>query len=93
MLPRFEQSAVYIAANFSPTYVHKENVTIAGVSISAPICPSDADASSPVPLPTPAGGIPFAPYKDTDPTTQSWMQSFTTYGANAGIWCLTNYFG
>jgi prepilin-type N-terminal cleavage/methylation domain-containing protein/prepilin-type processing-associated H-X9-DG protein len=90
MLPYFEQSPMYNAVNFSLTYVHKENVTIAGVAISSLICPSDADAANKQPIPTAASGIPFAPYTDTYPAG-NWTQAYSTYGANAGLWCLTNY--
>ena len=93
MLPYFEQSAMYNAVNFSLTYVHAANVTIAGVQVNSLICPSDSDAANSVPLPTTAGGIPYAPYTDAYPATKAWTQAFATYGANAGLWCLSNYRG
>lgn len=91
LLPYFEQSAVYNSVNFSLTYIHADNVTIAGVQLSALVCPSDADAANSVALPTAASGIPYAPYTDTYPSTTAWRQTFATYGVNAGLWALTNY--
>ena len=91
MLPYFEQQSVYNATNFMLTYVHSANVTLAGVQLSALVCPSDSEAAQSQPIPTTAGGIPFAPYTDTYPAGVSWKQTYATYGANAGLWCLTNY--
>ena len=89
MLPFFEQTPMYNAANFSLNGGDIANVTLAGVRLSALICPSDTRNES-VPLPatrastgvTPGWSYNWAP--NMPPTTGTWSQAYTSYAGNAG---------
>jgi prepilin-type N-terminal cleavage/methylation domain-containing protein/prepilin-type processing-associated H-X9-DG protein len=91
MLPFFEQTPMYNAANFNLNGGDIANVTLAGVRLSALICPSDTGNDS-VALPstrasatgvTPGWSYNWAP--NMPPTNYaSWNQAFTSYGGNAG---------
>jgi prepilin-type N-terminal cleavage/methylation domain-containing protein/prepilin-type processing-associated H-X9-DG protein len=87
MLPFFEQSPMYNAANFSLNAGDPSNLTIGGVLISALVCPSDLQNQSMV-LPatqsqtsTPPGWSFYNIYP-LPPGT--WTQAFSSYGGNAG---------
>ena len=54
MLPFTEQSAMYNCVNFKMTYANVENFTVAGVQLSALVCPSDTN-NQPQPMNTANG--------------------------------------
>jgi prepilin-type N-terminal cleavage/methylation domain-containing protein/prepilin-type processing-associated H-X9-DG protein len=89
MLPYFEQSATYNATNFDNNYGSYTNVTIAGVRLSALTCPSDTN-NDPTLLRTvsSAGAIPgwnFGVNNNPDqPPDSTYLQAFSSYGANMG---------
>jgi prepilin-type N-terminal cleavage/methylation domain-containing protein/prepilin-type processing-associated H-X9-DG protein len=91
MLPFFEQSPMYNAANFMLNGGDIANVTLAGVRLSVLACPSDPSNNS-VALPSTrasASGVsPGWSYNWATnmppPNNASWNQAFTSYGGNAG---------
>src|SRR6185312_5287898 len=79
LLPYLEQVQTYNAANFERQGLFPENVTIAGISIGALMCPSDIGPSS---IPLDASQWPYGvPPGD-------WRQQFSSYGCSAGTWAL-----
>jgi len=79
MLPFYEQQAVFDAVNFDPGVFTAENVTIAGISISALQCPSDASSFDLTP-------INVAMYASVPPG--DWKQAKASYGGVVGCWSL-----
>ncbi|WP_020465970.1 DUF1559 family PulG-like putative transporter [Singulisphaera acidiphila] len=77
ILPFIEQANAYNLVNFSLSYKNPANVTIAGVGISAFMCPSDPAALQNQPLSTTV-------YQAPPPG--NWTQSFTSYAGCTGIW-------
>ncbi len=78
LLPHLEQTQVYNAANFSFQVLHPQNVTIAGVSISVLMCPSDYGLNS---APVDASLWIAVP-------SGAWRQCFSSYGCSTGTWAL-----
>jgi prepilin-type N-terminal cleavage/methylation domain-containing protein/prepilin-type processing-associated H-X9-DG protein len=79
MLPYLEQQAVFNAVNFDWNVYAGENVTIAGIGLSAFWCPSDASVSV---LPSAdLTNYPGAPPGD-------WKQAYSSYGGVVGAWSL-----
>jgi len=87
MLPYFEQSALFNAYNTSTDVTHPSNITIAGVSIGALWCPSDAAITDKVNLsgPDPFGFTPNlgGEWNYVLPPG-SWYQTQTSYGCMTG---------
>jgi prepilin-type N-terminal cleavage/methylation domain-containing protein/prepilin-type processing-associated H-X9-DG protein len=87
MLPFFEQSPMYNAANFSLNAGDPSNLTIGGVLISALVCPSDLQNQSMV-LPATQSQTSTAPgwsfYNIYPLPPGTWTQAFSSYGGNAG---------
>jgi prepilin-type processing-associated H-X9-DG protein len=91
MLPFFEQTPMYNAANFNLNGGDIANVTLAGVRLTALICPSDVNNQS-VPLPTtrassgvtPGWSYNWAPNMPPPASMGTFSQAFTSYGGNAG---------
>ena len=79
MLPFFEQQNVFNTVNFAPGPFTAQNVTLAGLSISALQCPSDATAYDLTP-------VVASQYASLPPGT--WMQAKTSYGGVVGCWSL-----
>ncbi len=98
MLPFTEQSAMYNAVNFNMNYGSWTNATIAGVRLSVLTCPSDT-ANSPVLLQTPSNtkiipGYNYGVNNSPDaPPTNTYLQAFTSYGGNSGMWGVEWYNG
>jgi prepilin-type N-terminal cleavage/methylation domain-containing protein/prepilin-type processing-associated H-X9-DG protein len=81
LMPFLEQQAVYNTINFSLTSYEPDNITCATVAIKSLMCPSDA-------------WIPYQIQKDPQASWVEhyqvlppgvWMQQFTSYGANQGM--------
>jgi prepilin-type N-terminal cleavage/methylation domain-containing protein/prepilin-type processing-associated H-X9-DG protein len=90
MLPYFEQTAMFNAANFNLNGGDIANVTIGGVRLSALICPADTNNDS-YPLPatraSASGVVPgwsFNWATNMTPTPAGFTQAFTSYAGNAG---------
>jgi prepilin-type N-terminal cleavage/methylation domain-containing protein/prepilin-type processing-associated H-X9-DG protein len=81
LMPYLEQAAVYNCVNFSLTAYEPDNITVAGVAISTLICPSDPVVPYPIVKDPQASWIEH--YQVLPPGT--WMQQFTSYGANQGM--------
>jgi prepilin-type N-terminal cleavage/methylation domain-containing protein/prepilin-type processing-associated H-X9-DG protein len=87
MLPFFEQSPMYNAANFNLNAGDPANLTIGGVQVNSLICPSDIQNQSvalnatQAQTTTPPGWSWYNLYP-LPPGT--WNQAFTSYGGNAG---------
>lgn len=75
MLPFLEQRPVYDTVNFSFTYKHAANVTVAGTVISTLLCPSDYAAAKTDPL---SRFYPYAP--------AGMAQAHTSYAGSTGAW-------
>jgi prepilin-type N-terminal cleavage/methylation domain-containing protein/prepilin-type processing-associated H-X9-DG protein len=77
ILPYMEQTQVYNSVNFTDSFYHASNVTLAGIGISALWCPSDglvADGE--------AASATFY-FQALPPTGR---QAVTSYASNAGMW-------
>ena len=77
MAPFIEQGAIYNSANFNYSYADPGNVTLASVTISGLLCPSDPTASTPVTLTGDYYGFPAA---------TGIKQGLTHYFGNGGPW-------
>ncbi len=82
MLPYTEQSALYNAVNFSLTAHNMANITVAGISLSALLCPSDTWTPQYISSSTPSAN--FSGNYDPVPTTNIYLQYFTSYAGNQG---------
>jgi prepilin-type processing-associated H-X9-DG protein len=91
MLPYFEQSAMYNAANFNLTSSAAGNITISGVRNASLVCPSDTKNDT-IPFPSSRASasnvIPGWSFNE-DPNifpgfAPAFTQAFTSYGGNAG---------
>ncbi len=90
LLPFFEQSPMYNAANFNLNAGAPDNLTIGGVAVASLICPSDA-LNQTMQLPstqysaTNNGSTPGWSFYNIYPLPAgNWNQAFTSYGGNAG---------
>jgi prepilin-type N-terminal cleavage/methylation domain-containing protein/prepilin-type processing-associated H-X9-DG protein len=87
MLPFFEQSAMYNAANFSLNAGAPDNLTIGGVRVASLVCPSDLQNDM-IPLPATQSQTATAPgysfYNVYPLPAGNWTQAFSSYGGNAG---------
>ena len=87
MLPFFEQSSMYNAANFSLNAGDPSNLTIGGVQVSSLVCPSDLQNQT-IPLPATQSQTSTAPgwsfYNIYPLPPGTWTQAFSSYGGNAG---------
>jgi prepilin-type processing-associated H-X9-DG protein len=88
MLPYLDQQLMYASVNFNLTSADPANLTIAGVSVSSLICPSDVK-TEPVAFPPDrrsADGItPGWTFNQLYPLPPGrWKQAFSSYGGNAG---------
>jgi prepilin-type N-terminal cleavage/methylation domain-containing protein len=73
-----EQGAAYNAVNFSRNMYHGDNVTVAGVGLSALWCPSDPAVAKPKPL---DGTFYF-----TNASMANAQQYSTSYKGSEGVW-------
>ena len=83
MLQYFEQGPIYNSVNFGLTSSNNENITIAGVRLSALTCPSDSN-TTPIPIATTTPNAAFnqnAPYP-----AGSWLQAFSSYAGCTGTY-------
>jgi prepilin-type N-terminal cleavage/methylation domain-containing protein/prepilin-type processing-associated H-X9-DG protein len=76
ILPFIEQMPVYNSVNFTDSYYHPPNVTLAGIGLSTLWCPSDGMVANGEPANS-------AFYPVLPPTG---MQMVTSYASNAGMW-------
>ena len=76
MLPFMEQQSISNATNFSLTYSHADNLTLAGVALSALICPSDSWQAQAIPNPSSI----YNPFP-----AGTWIQQFTCYAGCEGM--------
>jgi prepilin-type N-terminal cleavage/methylation domain-containing protein/prepilin-type processing-associated H-X9-DG protein len=90
MLPFFEQSPMYNAANFSLNAGAPDNLTIGGVAVASLQCPSDLNNTT-MQLPSTqysasnSGATPgWAFYNIYPLPTGTWNQAFSSYGGNSG---------
>jgi prepilin-type N-terminal cleavage/methylation domain-containing protein/prepilin-type processing-associated H-X9-DG protein len=90
LLPFFEQSPMYNAANFSLNAGAADNLTIGGVAVASLICPSDLNNQS-IALPSTqysasnSGATPGWSFYNIYPLPPgNWTQAFSSYGGNAG---------
>jgi prepilin-type N-terminal cleavage/methylation domain-containing protein/prepilin-type processing-associated H-X9-DG protein len=74
-----EQGQAYNAENFSFTYEHAVNLTVAGIGISTLWCPSDGTVSQSAPVIAAFYGIPSA---------GNWKQQFSSYAGCEGTWAI-----
>jgi len=89
LLPFTEQSPMYNAVNFQLTYANPENFTVAGVQLSILVCPSDIN-NAPQYI-TQANG--FKSNYDNVPTTNIYLQYFSSYSGNQGTFWSNYYIG
>jgi prepilin-type N-terminal cleavage/methylation domain-containing protein/prepilin-type processing-associated H-X9-DG protein len=87
MLPFFEQSPMYNAANFSLNSGDPANLTIGGVQVNSLVCPSDLQNQS-VSLSATQAQTSTSPgwswYNIYPLPPGNWTQAFSSYGGNAG---------
>jgi prepilin-type N-terminal cleavage/methylation domain-containing protein/prepilin-type processing-associated H-X9-DG protein len=90
LLPFFEQSPMYNAANFSLNAGDPSNLTIGGVAVASLQCPSDLNNTT-MQLPSSQyspnnTGVPpgWAFYNIYPLPAGTWNQAFSSYGGNAG---------
>jgi prepilin-type N-terminal cleavage/methylation domain-containing protein/prepilin-type processing-associated H-X9-DG protein len=89
MLPYTEQAQIYNAVNMSMTYANQENWTIAGVQISALVCPSDIN-NAPQQINTANG---FASNYDGVTASSNFYQQFCSYASSQGTYWSNYYIG
>ncbi len=77
-----EQQPVYNATNFNLSNYEPANITIAGITINALVCPSDPWQPQVI-----SSSTPFASFVENVNALPAgtWMQQFTSYGANQGM--------
>ena len=78
-----EQQALYNATNFNLSNYEPDNITIAGIQISALHCPSDPWNPTVISFSTPNSS--FVEHVSKLPADTTWYQAFTSYGSNQGI--------
>jgi prepilin-type N-terminal cleavage/methylation domain-containing protein/prepilin-type processing-associated H-X9-DG protein len=88
LLPFFEQSPMYNAANFSLNAGAPDNLTIGGVAVASLACPSDLNNTT-IQLPSsqysPPGVTPgWSFYNIYALPPGTWNQAFSSYGGNSG---------
>ena len=89
LLPFTEQSPMYNCVNFQLTYANIENFTVAGVQLAALVCPSDIN-NDPQYI-TQANG--YKSNYDDVPTTNLYLQYFSSYSGNQGTFWSNYYIG
>jgi prepilin-type N-terminal cleavage/methylation domain-containing protein/prepilin-type processing-associated H-X9-DG protein len=87
MLPFFEQSVMYNAANFNLNSGDPSNLTIGGVQVNSLICPSDLQNQT-MALSASQSQNSTAPgwswYNIYPLPPGNWTQAYSSYGGNAG---------
>jgi prepilin-type N-terminal cleavage/methylation domain-containing protein/prepilin-type processing-associated H-X9-DG protein len=81
LTPYLEQQPTYNATNFNLSNYEPDNITIAGIAISALMCPSDPWQPTLISTATPFAS--FVEHVKALPAG-NWMQQFTSYGACQG---------
>jgi prepilin-type N-terminal cleavage/methylation domain-containing protein/prepilin-type processing-associated H-X9-DG protein len=89
MLPYTEQSPIYNSVNLSMTFANQENWTIAGVQISALVCPSDIN-NGPQQINTANG---FSSNYDGVTASSTFYQQFCSYASSQGTYWSNYYIG
>jgi prepilin-type N-terminal cleavage/methylation domain-containing protein/prepilin-type processing-associated H-X9-DG protein len=90
LLPFSEQSALYNCVNFNLTYANLQNYTVGGIQLRMLVCPSDFNTDPQyISTLTPHAGFQF----DVIPTTNIYLQYFTSYGGNQGTFSSNYYTG
>jgi prepilin-type N-terminal cleavage/methylation domain-containing protein/prepilin-type processing-associated H-X9-DG protein len=79
----FEQAAIYNATNFNLSNYELDNITIAGIAIASLHCPSDPWQPTVISQTTPNASFVENVY--ALPTGSTFLQQFTSYGANQGM--------
>jgi prepilin-type processing-associated H-X9-DG protein len=74
-----EQQGIYNATNFNWTDYDAPNITIAGIKIATLACPSDPWTATVINLNDPNGN-----FVEGGAPPGTWLQQFTSYGANQG---------
>jgi prepilin-type N-terminal cleavage/methylation domain-containing protein/prepilin-type processing-associated H-X9-DG protein len=92
MLPFTEQSAMYNSVNFNMTYANVQNYTVAGVGLSILVCPSDIN-TGPQYISTSTPNTGFSSNYDLVPSTNTYLQYFTSYSGNQGTFWSNYYVG
>jgi prepilin-type N-terminal cleavage/methylation domain-containing protein/prepilin-type processing-associated H-X9-DG protein len=92
LLPFTEQSPMYNAVNFSLTYANIQNYTVAGVGLSILVCPSDTN-TGPQYISTQTANQGFKSNFDDVPSTNIYLQYFTSYSGNQGTYWSNYYQG
>jgi prepilin-type N-terminal cleavage/methylation domain-containing protein/prepilin-type processing-associated H-X9-DG protein len=91
LLPYTEQSPMYNAVNFNLTFRNSENYTVAGIGLSILVCPSDPAAPQYISTSTPNAS--FKSNFDVVPTTNTYLQYFTSYAGSQGTYHSNYYQG
>jgi prepilin-type N-terminal cleavage/methylation domain-containing protein/prepilin-type processing-associated H-X9-DG protein len=86
LTPYLEQQQVWNATNFAWTNYDPYNITIAGVAINTLMCPSDP--WQPTVISKNTANASFVENVNALPPG-TWMQQFTSYGANYGTFAQT----
>jgi prepilin-type N-terminal cleavage/methylation domain-containing protein/prepilin-type processing-associated H-X9-DG protein len=86
MTPFLEQQQLYNATNFNLSNYEPDNITIAGVAINTLMCPSDP--WQPQAISKSTANASFVENVNALPPG-TWMQQFTSYGANYGTFAQT----
>jgi prepilin-type N-terminal cleavage/methylation domain-containing protein/prepilin-type processing-associated H-X9-DG protein len=90
LLPFSEQSALYNCVNFNLTYANVDNYTVGGIQLRMLVCPSDFNTDPKyISKNTPNSSWQF----DVVPTTDIYLQYFTSYGGNQGTFSSNYYTG
>jgi prepilin-type N-terminal cleavage/methylation domain-containing protein/prepilin-type processing-associated H-X9-DG protein len=92
MLPFTEQSAMYNAVNFNLTYANVQNYTVAGVQLGFLVCPSDTN-TGPQYISSATPNTGFSSNYDVVPSTNTYLQYFTSYSGNQGTFWSNYYVG
>jgi prepilin-type N-terminal cleavage/methylation domain-containing protein/prepilin-type processing-associated H-X9-DG protein len=90
LLPFTEQASLYNSVNFNMTYANIQNFTVAGIGLSILVCPSDVN-TAPQFLSTATANSGFSSNFDNVPSTNTYLQYFTSYAGNQGTYW-SNYF-
>jgi prepilin-type N-terminal cleavage/methylation domain-containing protein/prepilin-type processing-associated H-X9-DG protein len=93
ILPFTEQAPMYNATNFNLTYANPQNFTLAGTQLAFLVCPSDVNTAPQfLSTSTQYGGFSTSSW-DSPPSTNTYLQYFTSYGGNQGTYFTSYYLG
>jgi prepilin-type N-terminal cleavage/methylation domain-containing protein/prepilin-type processing-associated H-X9-DG protein len=92
LLPFTEQAGLYNSVNFSLTHANIQNFTVGGIQLSFLVCPSDTNTAAQF-LSTATPQTGFSSNFDNVPSTNTYLQYFTSYGGNQGTYWSNYYQG